>query len=235
MNRHRWRAACAALVVCTHAFAAAVKDRERLVATTDEGNVVYRMVSCSRAIEPKDCHAYEQRRLDYHVRRRWVAAAVKLHKIKLTPEEEAVVRQRVAEAQEGIQRGATFFRALHLAAVSIRRGEDRSKVLAELSKQGIAEQQLDLTLDSAPTLADAERLASRDYVADGREAVREHQTNQFLLAHLRDFVRARAARERVSFEVAEQRFWSEVARASHTRIIDSEYRSPSLKGILVNQ
>ena len=68
-----------------------------------------------------------------------------------------------------------------------------------------------------------------------RDSVKESYARPFLLDHLRELVEKRAAAERMSFEVAEERFWSEIARTTHTRIIDSAYTMPARKGILVKR
>jgi hypothetical protein len=50
----------------------------------------------------------------------------------------------------------------------------------------------------------------------------------------RGFVSKRAAAHHTSFELAERELWSEIAQATHTKVIDPAFRMPDLKGILVN-
>jgi hypothetical protein len=53
--------------------------------------------------------------------------------------------------------------------------------------------------------------------------------------HLQAIVRKRASEQGVSFDVAEEAFWSEVSRAAHTQIMDQAFNMPEKKGILVSQ
>ncbi len=210
-------------------------DRDRLIAQSDTGRVLYRMIACERASVAADCHAREQQRLARHIHRQWVNAAAKIYGVTLTPEEEAVVARKTAADESHIEAAAARFQALASAALKIRRGEDRGRVFAELSKHGITAHDLDWELDHLPTIADAERTAAKDFVAEGRQAARDSYARPYIIKHLREIVTKRSLAEHLSFDSAEERFWSEVARATHTRIVDPAFELPDRKGILVSQ
>jgi hypothetical protein len=215
-------------------FALSKADGERLIARGDGARIIFRMIACT-AEGSKECHAQEQQRLARRVQRLWVRAALKRYGITLTPEEEQVVARQTAATESHIQRTAARFHALDVAAVRARRGEERAGIDADLAKEGIAPHDLDMALEYVPTLADAERTAARDRVAEIRESVNESFREPFLLDHLRELVLRRAAAQKVSFDVAEQQFWSEISQITHTRIIDLAYTMPDRKGILVER
>jgi hypothetical protein len=208
-------------------------DREHLIAQTDQGNVVYRMIACDPAeAPPGGCDAEEQRRLARHIDRYWLEAAVKKYGLALTPAEQAAVDQHVAAREAHVQATAKHFQALYGATLAVRRGEDRTSVLAQYGKQGVTADELDRELRHLPTLAEAQRAAATDQVEDGRRAVRQYYTRPYLLSKLRAMVRKRADTSHLSFDEAEQRFWAEIARETHTRIVDPAYAMPDMKGIL---
>ncbi len=211
-------------------------DRDRVIAESDSGKMLYRMIACEpRASTADDCHAREQQRLVRLYHRHWIKAAVKMYGVALTPEEEGVVARQTAVEEPHIEAAAARFHAIDLAALRIRRGEDRARVQSELSKEGITARDLDWEFEHVPTLADAERVAARDLVAEGRQASRDNHSLPYILEHLREMVSKRAAAEHISFDAAEEQMWSEVARATHTRIVDPAFSLPDRKGILVNR
>jgi sugar phosphate isomerase/epimerase len=160
---------------------------------------------------------------------------MKRYGVAPTSEEEAIIqRQLVAEAPHFAEAGA-HFHALAVAALEIRRGKDRAELLPELAKQGITTTELDWEVAHLITVAEAERAAAIDYVADNERSSRAYHTRQFALQHLRTIVMKRSVSERKSFEAAEEELWSEMAEAIHTRIIDPAFQMPDKKGILVNQ
>ena len=222
----------ALLILGATLAAAPPADRERLIAQSDNGKVVYRMIACEPQMSAEDCHAAEQQRLAHHLERQWVDAAVKKYEIALTSEQQGFVDRQIAAQEPHVQVTAARFQALYAAAAAIRRGEDRNRVLSELKQHDITAAELDRELEHLPTLAEAERAAAKDQVADGRRAVRDYYTRRYLLDAIQELVRKRAAVQRVSFEIAEQHLWSEVARDTHTRILDSTYTIPDGKGIL---
>ncbi len=214
----------------------AVAMADRVIAESDHGKLLYSMIGCGSAYRdrPDSCHRLEQQRIDTRLHRQWVDAAQKLYAIVLTPEEEADVDNRVSAEHSLTQKAAERFRALAIAAVRIRRGEDRAIVAADLSRQGISAQELDWELEQLPTLAAAERTAVKDFVADGEKAAREYYTRRYVLDHLTKIVQRRAAGRHIAFEVAEEQFWSEIVRKTHTRVVHPSYRLPALKGVLVS-
>jgi hypothetical protein len=53
-------------------------DGSRLIAQSDTGRVLYRMIACDDVtLSATDCHAREQQRLDRRLREQWVRAAAK--------------------------------------------------------------------------------------------------------------------------------------------------------------
>jgi hypothetical protein len=48
-----------------------------MIAQTDVGNVLYRMIACKEG-DAAYCRLHEQQRLAYYLYKRWTAAAVKL-------------------------------------------------------------------------------------------------------------------------------------------------------------
>jgi hypothetical protein len=223
--------------LCFVALAAGnVPDRDRLIAQTDSGRVLYRMIACDpQAPTPEDCHAREQQRLVRRIHSQWISAAVATYNITLTPAEQAAVDRKTAAEEAHIQAAAARFKALADAALKIRRGEERSHVLAELARLNIPARDLDWELQHLPTLADAERTAAKDFVAEGRKSMRESFAHPYLLAHLHDLVQQRATAHHLPFDAAEEQFWSEVAQATHTRIVDPAFSMPERKGLLVIQ
>lgn len=211
-----------------------VPDRDRLIAQSDAGRVLYRMIACDpKTSTPDDCHTREQQRLTHRLHAQWISAAVKTYNVSLTPAEETAVERKTAAEAAHIDAAAARFKALADAAVKIRRGDDRTRVLAELAKVNIPERDLDWELAHLPTLADAERTAAKDFVAEGQQAARESFARPYLLAHLHELVQQRATARQLSFEAAEEQFWSEVAATTHTRIVDSAFSMPEQKGLLV--
>jgi len=210
-------------------------DGSRLIAQSDMGRVLYRMIACGNAtLSATACHAREQQRLDRRLHEQWVAAAAKRYAIVLTAGEEAEVARKTAAEADHVAGTAAHFRALAEAALEIRRGKDRAGLMPELARQGITEQELDRELALLPTVADAERAAATDYVAASRKSAREYNTRAYVLQHLQAIVKQRSRKERISLDTAEEDFWSEIARAIHTRIIDPVFSMPAKKGILVN-
>jgi len=232
MNRRHMTLLTAIVGLATTLAAATPADRERLIAQSDNGKVVYRMIACEAQMSAEDCHAAELRRLGRHMQRLWVDAAVKKYAIELTPAQETFVDRQVAAQESHVQKTAAHFQALYAAVVAIRRGDERDRVLSDLKQHDIAAAELDRELEHLPTLAEAERAAAKDQVADGRRAVRDYYARQYRLDALRELVRKRAVAETVSFAVAEEHFWSEIARDTHTRIVDPTYTMPDRKGIL---
>lgn len=217
------------------AMASQQGDVARVIAQTDIGRVLYRMIACEpRESHADDCHAQEQQRLDRRIRRQWIDAAVKLYSVSLTPGEEAAVARKVDAEKGDIDKAAAHFRLLADAASKIRRGEDQARVQSDLVKEGFDPSELEWELDHLPTVAAAERMAGKDFVAEGREAARKDYAQPFILDHMRRIVAKRAAAERVPFETAEKEFWSGVAVSVHTRIIDPAFRLPEQKGILTH-
>lgn len=121
------------------------------------------------------------------------------------------------------------------AALRVRRGEERARVEEELAKQGIAAVDLDWQLVHLPTIADAERTAAKDFVAEGRQASRDYYAQPFVLKHIADIVDKRARHAHISFEAAEEQFWTDLISSTHTHIIDRAFTMPDRKGILVNR
>jgi hypothetical protein len=211
-------------------------DRDRVIAESDGGKLLYRMIACEpRASTAGDRHASEQKRLARSFHEEWINAAAKMYGVALTPEEEAVVARQTTSEEPHIEAAAVHFHAVDVAALRIRRGDDRARVLTELSKEGVTAQELDWEFEQVPTIAGAERLAARDCVAELRQAARDNHSLPYILEHLREIVRKRAAAEHVSFDAVEEQFWSEVARATHTRIVDPAFSLPDRKGILVSR
>jgi hypothetical protein len=208
---------------------------DRLIAQSGDYQVLYRMIACEPGTPLDKCHAIEQQRLSRRIQREWINAAVKIHGIALTAAEEAEVEQKTAAQESNIVIAADRFKALAVAALKIKRGEDRAHVVAELSKQGITASDLDWETRAVPTMSAAEHTASKDFVAEGRQATRDMYARPYILEHLREIVRKRAKAQHRSFEDAEEAFWSDVAHATHTRIIDPAFSLPTKKGILVNQ
>jgi len=216
------------------AIAATRSDPLRVIAQTDAGKVLYRMISCSTGQTTSD-RVCEQRRLARRIYARWIEAAVKLHGVTLTPQEEACVAQETAAAEADNQIAAVRFHLLAEAALRICRGEDRNVVAAALESQHITEQDLAWELEHLTTVAAAERAAAKDYLAETRQATRDDRARPFVLAHLHAIVTQRAAARHISFDAAEEELWSDVACATHTRIVDPAFTLPDRKGILVNQ
>jgi hypothetical protein len=211
-----------------------VPASDRLIAQSDAGRVLYRMIACdAKTSTPDDCHAREQQRLTRRLHAQWISAAVKTYNVSLTPAEEGAVERKTAAEAAHIEAAAARFKALAEAAVKVRRGDDRSRVLAELAKRSIPERDLDWELEHLPTLADAERTTAKDFVAEGKQAARESFARPYLLAHLHDLVQQRATAKHLSFEAAEEQFWSEVAATTHTLIVDTAFSMPEQKGLLV--
>lgn len=216
--------------------ASVVPDGSRLIAQSDAGKVLYRMISCEQPAEAvSDCHAREQQRLARRIQMQWINAAAKMQGVALKPDEETDVARKTAAEESHIVTAAARFKALAVAAAKIRRGEDRARVLAELSKQGITAQDLDWELGQLPTLLDAERAAAKDFVAEGRQATRDYYAGPYVIEQLREIVSLRAAAEHASFDSAEEQFWTNVAHATHTRIIDPSFSLPDQKGILISR
>jgi|GEM_PF-1670249 len=219
-------------------YAAMIADgayRDRLVAQSDTGKVLYRMIACDdHLLSAADCHACEQQRLARRIHQKWIATAAKMYSVVLTTDEQAIVAQKISAEEGHFRAAAAHFHALASAALDIRCGKDRTALLPELAKQGVTPQELDLELLHLPTIADAERAAATDYVSATRESAREYNTRLYVLQHLQAIVRKRALDERVPLDVAEESFWSEIARAIHTRIVDPAFSMPERKGILVS-
>ena len=231
MRRYALVVAAAVFIVCASS-SAAIPDRDRLVAQTDAGRIFYRMIACSS--EPDVTRAAcEQRRLDRRIHDVWIDTAAGMNSVSLTPDEQAQVARQTEASESYIQRAGGRFHLLATAALRVRRGEDRRRVVMDLEDHHIAEQDLTWELDHLPTVSAAERAAARDFTAETRAAIRRTEGRPFILGHLRDIVRNRASAERVSFDTAEERFWSDVARATHTNIVDPAFRLPDRKGILV--
>ena len=210
-------------------------DGSRVIARSDTGRVLYRMIACDNAtLSATDCHVREQQRLDRRLREQWVTAAAKKYAVVLTADEEAEVARQLAAEADHVAGAAAHFHALAVAALEIRRGKDRAGFMPELARQGITGQELDRELTLVPTLADAERAAATDYVAASRKSAREFNTRPYVLRHLHALVKKRSIEDRTSFAIAEEHFWSDVARAIHTQIIDPAFSMPAKKGILVN-
>jgi len=208
-------------------------DRSRLIAESDAGKVVYSMVSCRATVaDRRQCEQFE---LDRRIHIQWIDSAVKLNNVALTPEETASAENKTKADDAHIVAAAARFKALAEGALRVRRGEDRGRVLADLSKQRVTARDLDWEVDHLPTIAAAEKAAAKDYVAEGRQAARDYYAHLSYLVHLRRIVEQRAVAEHVPFAAAEERFWSDVARATHTRIVDPAFTLPARKGILVNQ
>jgi hypothetical protein len=209
---------------------------DRVISASDDRQIMYSMIDCGSAYRerPEACHELEQQRLDTRLRRQWIESARKVYTIELTAKEEADVNRRVAAEHAFTEKAAERFRALAVAALRIRQGEDRATVLSDLSRQGIRTQELDWELEQLPTVAAAQKVASKDFVADGERAAREYHTTQYVVSHLRKMVERRVASRRVSFETAEEQFWSEIVAKTHTRIVDPSYRLPPRKGVLVS-
>jgi hypothetical protein len=148
--------------------------RDRLVAQSDIGGVLYRMIACDdAALSASDCHAREQQRLARRLRRQWIVAAAKIYVVKLTPDEQLVVERTIAAEEAAFAAAAKHFHALAVAALEIQRGGDRSLMLPALAKQGITAQEVDWELAHLPDVAAAERAAATDYVlqAESRRAM----------------------------------------------------------------
>src|SRR5712691_11128811 len=209
---------------------------DRVVAASDDRKIMYSMIDCGSAYRerPKACHELEQQRLDTRLRRQWIDAARKLYAIELTAEEEADVNRRVAAEHSFTEKGAERFRALAVAALRIRQGKDRATVVSDLSRQGIKTQELDWELEQLPTVAVAQKVASKDFVADGERAARDYYTGRYVTDHLRKIVEQRAASRRISSEASEEQFWSEIVAKTHTRLVDPSYHLPPRKGVLVS-
>jgi len=207
----------------------------RVVASTSSGSILYGMIACDPESEGADCHRYEQQRIDRRIHRVWIDAAMKTYGVTLTPEEKASVERNLAEARAAIERAAKRFHALAVAALRVRRGEDRAVVLADIEHEGIPARDFNWELAHVRTVRDAERAAAKDFVADGERGMREYQVRMHGLGHLSEIVKQRAIAGHVGFETAEERFWSEIARATDTRIIDPVFAMPGRKGILVNR
>lgn len=224
-----------AALITMLAVSAVNGDGSRLIAQSDTGRVLYRMIACDDAtLSATDCHIREQQRLDRRLREQWVAAAAKRYAIALTADEEAEVARKIAAEADHFAGTAAHFHALAVAALEIRRGKDRAGFMPELARQGITEQELDRELALLPSVADAERAAATDYVAASRKSAHEYNTRTYVLRHLQAIVKERSREERTSLDTAEEHFWSEVARVIHTRIIDPAFSMPAKKGILVN-
>ena len=208
-------------------------DRNRLIAESDVGRVVYSMVACRPAVANR--HQCEQSELDRRIHIQWIDAAVKLNKVALTPDEAASAENKTKADDAHIVAAAARFKALAEGALRVRRGEDRERVLSELSKQRLTARDLDWEIEHLPTLAAAEKAAAKDYVAEGRQAARDYYAHVSYLDHLRRIVQQRAAATNSPFTAAEEQLWSDVARATHTRIVDPAFTMPARKGILVNQ
>ena len=210
-------------------------DGRRLIAQSDTGRVLYRMIACGDVtLSATDCHVREQQRLDRRLREQWVAAAAKRYAIVLTADEEAEVARKLAAEADHFSGTAAHFHALAVAALEIRRGKDRAGLMPELVRQGITAQELDRELALLPSVADAERAAATDYVAASRKSAREYNIRPYVLRHLQAIVKQRAREERTSLDTAEEHFWSDIARTIHTQIIDPAFSMPAKKGILVN-
>jgi hypothetical protein len=210
-------------------------DGSRVIAQSDTGRVLYRMIACDNAtLSATDCHVREQQRLDRRLREQWVAAAATRYAIALTADEEAEVARQLAAEADHFAGAAAHFHALAVAALEIRRGKDRAGLMPELARQGITTQELDRELALVPTVADAERAAATDYVAASRKSAREFTARKYVLRHLHAIVTKRSIEDRTSFDIDEEHFWSDVARAIHTQIIDPAFSMPAKKGIMVN-
>jgi hypothetical protein len=208
----------------------------RIIAQTDIGRVIYSVIEyADPSLSSSECHAREQQRLNRRLRDQWIEAAVKRYGIALTAEEESITRQQLAAEAPHFAEAGAHFHALAVAALEIRRGKDRAAILPELAKQRIAPKELDWEVAHLPTIADAERAAAVDYVADNEKSARAYHIRQFALKHLQEIVIKRSVSERLSFEGAENELWSEIAAAIHTRIIDPAFQMPEKKGILVGQ
>jgi hypothetical protein len=208
-------------------------DVGRIIAQTDSGRVLYRMIVCELP-HADNCHALEQQRLDRRIQRQWIDAAVTLYGVSLTSGEESAVAGKVDAESADLDKAAAHFRVLADAALKIRRGEDRGRVQSDLVRSGVAPSELEWELDHLPTIAAAERTAGKDFAAEVREAARKDYAQPFILDHFRRIVAKRAVAERISFETAEEEFWSGVAASIHTRIIDPAFRLPEKKGILAH-
>src|SRR5947208_16216330 len=99
-----------------------------------------------------------------------------------------------------------MFRVLADSALKSRRGEHRGRVQSDLLGRGVAPSELEWELDHLPTIAAAERMAGKDFAAEGREAARKDYAQPFILAHSRRIGSKRAFAERIAFEPAEEGF-----------------------------
>jgi hypothetical protein len=160
---------------------------------------------------------------------------VKIYGVSLSPDQEAAIARRLSAENADIVKAAAHFQALAVAALKIRQGADRASIQSDLSNRGISASELDWELNHLPTVAAAERMARKDFVAEGQEAAREDYAHPFILDHLRRIVLKRSAVEGVPFEKAEEEFWSDVSRSIHTRVIDPAFVLPAQKGILVDR
>ncbi len=217
------------------ALAADNANPDRVIAQSEIGAVHYRVVECiDPALSAMECHAREQRQLTRRLQEQWITAAAKTYTVVLTDEEQAMVTRQVASEKDHFAGAALHFHALAVAALEVRRGKDPGLVVPELAKDGVTAKELEWELAHFPTIRDAERAAAIDYFATSEESGRVYLTRRFILQHLQTIVTKRSANEHVSFDVAEERFWSEIAGAIHMRIIDSAFEMPEKKGILVN-
>jgi tetratricopeptide (TPR) repeat protein len=206
----------------------------RIIETSDTGRVIYRVIECTDpSLSASECHAREQRLLNGRIQDQWIEAAVKRYGIVPTAEEEAITQQKLAAEATHFAEAGAHFHALAVAALEIRRGKERAELLPELAKQGITPNELDWEVAHVLTIAEAERAAAMDYVADNERSLRAYHTRQFDLQHLRELLIKRSVSERKSLEAAEEELWSEIAESIHTRMIDPAFQIPDKKGILV--
>ncbi len=119
-------------------------DGSRVIARSNTGRVLYRMIACDNAtLSATDCHVREQQRLHRRLREQWVTAAAKKYAVVLTADEEAEVARQLAAEADHVAGAAAHFHALAVAALEIRRGKDRAGFMPELARQGITGQELD--------------------------------------------------------------------------------------------
>jgi hypothetical protein len=208
---------------------------DRVIVQSDMVPIYYRMIECGARVQPANCHALEQQRLNTRVKRLWIAAAAKQYAIVLTPADEAEIARELVRTQAFNVKTAAHYHQLATLAFRIRNGEDKDSVYADAARSGITASEMDGELELVRTREVAEREAHKDFLADLERSARDYYTEQVRRREITGIVQRQANKRRTSFAATEERFWSDVIARIHMRVIDETYQLPSRTGVLQHE
>ena len=176
------------------------------------------------------CRHFEKENFRLRVTDLLLRHAVSASSIVATDEEierELNTRFKPPEA-ELRQVGEAMKRAAE-AAVRVRAGEDRERVLASTRVRKEA-------LDEMSTLSDQELrdFIAADQVERFRMKERTRASRAVVMRKLHDRLTARAGGSQARYAEEEAKFWSEMVRSSGAVSVDARFPIPSMKGVLKN-